>query len=89
MPTSAWGNLNKKGDVLKLQDKCHNPNCDCQKVITFTPHQYMLESGLIKTKLQKKFRGRRTAWSVFLKPGLKMATPLISSAVDAKTKNPQ
>ena len=59
------------------------------KSITFTPHQYILEAGSIKCKLQKIFKGTRTAWNRVIKPGLKMATPLISAAVVAKTKNPQ
>ena len=49
----------------------------------------MLESGSIKSKLQKIFRGTKKAWDSFIKAGLKMATPLISAAVAAKTKNPQ
>ena len=49
----------------------------------------MLEGGSIKSKLQKIFRGTKKAWDVFIRPGLKMATPLISAAVAAKTKNPQ
>ena len=49
----------------------------------------MLEGGLIKSKLQKFFRGTKKAWDSFIKLGLKMATPLISAAVAAKTKNPQ
>ena len=52
MSNSAWCDLNLKGDLLKLHDKCPNPKCNCQKVITFTPHQYMLEGGSIKSKLQ-------------------------------------
>ena len=89
MSNSAWTDLNSKSNGLKLHDKCPNPECGCQKIITFTPHQYMLEGGSIKSKLQKIFKGTQTAWNKFLKPGLKMATPLISSAVAAKTKNPQ
>ena len=68
---------------------CHNPKCKCQKMITFTPNQFQLEGGSIKSKLQKLFRGTQTAWNKFIKPGLKMATPLISAPVVAKTKNPQ
>ena len=49
----------------------------------------MLEGGSIKSKLQKIFKGTQTAWNKLIKPGLKMATPLISTAVAAKTKNPQ
>ena len=46
----------------------------------------MLECGSIKSKLQKIFRGTKKAWDSFIKPGLKMATPLILAAVTAKTK---
>ena len=89
MSNLAWTDLNSKGNILKLHDKCPNPKCGCQKIITFLPHQYMLEGGSIKSKLQKIFRGTKKAWDSFIQPGLKMATPLISAAVAAKTKNPQ
>ena len=52
---SAWCDLNRKGNILKLHDKSPNPKCKCQKINTFTPHQYMLEGGSIKSKLKKKF----------------------------------
>ena len=86
MSNSAWTDLNKKGNLLKLHDKCPNPKCGCQKIISFTPHQHMLEGGSIKSKLQKIFRGTKKAWAIFNKPGSKMATPLISAAVAAKGK---
>ena len=89
MSNSAWCDLNKNCTVLKLHDMCHNPKCKCQKMITFTPNQYMLEGGSIKSKLRKVFKGTQTAWNNFIKPCLKMATPLISAAVAEKTKNPQ
>ena len=89
MSNAAWTDLNSKGNILKLHDKCHNLKCGCQEIVTFTPHQYMLEGGSIKSNLQKVFRGTQTAWNKFIKPGLKMATPLISAAVAAKTENPQ
>ena len=87
MSNSAWCDLNKNGTVLILHDMCHNPKCKCQKMITFTPSQFQLEGGSIKCKLQKIFRGTQRARNKFIKPGLKMATPLISAAVAAKTKN--
>ena len=59
MSNSAWCDLNSKGDILKLHDKCPNPNCICQKVFTLTPHQYMLEGGSIKSKLQKILEERK------------------------------
>ena len=89
MSNSAWCDLNKICTVLKLHDMCHNPKCKCQKQITFTPNQFQLEGAGFKSKLEKIFKGTQTAWNKFIKPGLKMATPLISAAVAAKTKNPQ
>ena len=89
MSNSAWCDLNKNCTVLKLHDMCHNPKCKCQKMITFSPNQFQLEGGSIKSKLKSIFRGTKTAWDKFIKPGLKIATPLISAAVAAKTKNPQ
>ena len=89
MSNFAWTDLNSKGKIIKLYDKCPNPKCGCQKIITFTPHQFMLEGGSTKSKLQKIFRGTKKAWDSFIKPCVKMATPLISAAVAAKTKNPQ
>ena len=74
---------------MKLHDKGPNPKCNCHKVITFTPRQYLLEGGSIKVHLKSIFRGNKKAWDSFIKRGLKMATPLISAAVAAKTKNPQ
>ena len=89
MSNSAWCDLNSKGDILKLHDKCPNPKCNCQKIITFTLHQYMLDGRSIESKLQKFFIRTKKAWDSFIEPGSKMATPLISAAVAAKTKSPQ
>ena len=89
MSNSAWCDLNKNCTVLKLHDFCHNPKCKCQKQITFSPNQFQLEGAGFQNKLKSIFRGTKTAWDKFIKPGLKMATPLISAAVAAKTKNPQ
>ena len=80
MSTSAWTDLNSKDNILKLHDKCPNPECGCQKIITFTTHQYVL---------QTIFRGTKKAWDSFIEAGSKMTTTLISAAVAAKTKNPQ
>ena len=89
MSNEAWNYLNIKGNILKLHDKCRNPKCGCQKVITFTPHQYMLEGGSIKSKLQKIFKGTQSAWNKFLKPAINATAPFIGMAVSAKTKNPK
>ena len=61
MSISAWTDLNSNGNLLKLHDNSPNAKCGCQKVITFTPHQFMLEGGSIKNKLQKIFEGTQTA----------------------------
>ena len=87
MSNSAWCDLNNKGDILKLHDKC--ARCNCQKMIIFTPRQYMLEGGSMKSKLKSIFKGTKTAWDKFLKPALKIASPYIGMAVAAKTKNPK
>ena len=39
MSNSAWTDLNSQCNILKLHNKCPNPKCNCQKIITFTPHQ--------------------------------------------------
>ena len=41
----------------------------------------------LKVNYKKLFK--RKAWDSFIEPSLKMATPLLSTAVAAKTRNPQ
>ena len=89
MSNSAWCDLNKNCTVLKLHDMYHNPKCKCQKQITFSPKQFQLEVGSIKSRLQKIFKGTQTAWHKFLKPALNIASPYIGMAVSARTKNPK
>ena len=89
MSNSASNDLNSQGNKLNFHDKCPNPKCNCQKIITFTPHQYMLDGGSIKSKLQKIFKGTQTARNKFLKPAINATAPFIGMAVSAKTKNPK
>ena len=89
MSNSAWCDLNKNCTVLKLHDMCHNPKCKCQKQITFSPNQFQLEGAGFKNTMKKIFKGSESLWNKYIKKGLKIATPLISAAVAAKTKNPQ
>ena len=49
----------------------------------------MLPGGGFEIKLQKFFERTQTAWNNCIKPGLQIATHLISGAVVAKTENPQ
>ena len=89
MSNSAWCDLNSEGDILKLHDKYPNPKCNFQKIITFTPHQKILEGGSIKGNLQKNFRGTQTAWNKLLEPAVDVAVPFIGMTVNAKIKNPK
>ena len=68
---------------------CHNPKCNFQKQITFTPKQFQIDGGSIKSKLQKIFNGTQTAWNKFSKPAINVTAPFIGMAVTAKTKNPK
>ena len=51
MSNSAWPDLSSQGKILNLHVKCPNPKCRCQKITTFTPHQFMLEGGSIKSNV--------------------------------------
>ena len=48
-----------------------------------------MEGSGFKKTMTKFFYGSQTAWSKFLKSALKIATPIISAGVAAKSKNPQ
>ena len=51
LSNSAWTDLNKDNSILKLHDMCANRNCDCQKMLTFTPKAiYAWKEGLYKNK---------------------------------------
>ena len=68
---------------------CPIPKDKCQQQITFTPNQFHLKGAGFKNKSKRIFQGTQLAWNKFIKPDLQIATPLISVAVAAKTKNPQ
>ena len=89
MSNSAWCDLNKNCTVLKLHDMCNNPKCNCQKQITFTPKQYMLEGNGSKNTMKKIFKGSQITWNKFLNPAVNIAAPFIGMAVGTKTKNPK
>ena len=61
MRISVRCELNKNCTVLKLHDMCHNPKCNCQKQITFTPNQFQLERTGFKNTIKKLFKGYQTA----------------------------
>ena len=87
MSNSAWCDLNKNCTVLKLHDMCHNPKCECQKQITFSPNQFQLEGAGFRNTMKKLFKESQTAWSKFLKPTINTLAPVIGMAVGAKSKN--
>ena len=89
MSNSAWCYLKEDCTVLNLHDMCHNPKCICQKQILFTPRQFQIEGGSIRSKLQKNSTGTQTAWNKFLKSAVNVAAPFIGMAVSAKTTNPK
>ena len=60
MSNSAWCDF-KKYTVLNIRDMCHDPKSNCQKPITFTPKQFQIEGGSIKSKLRKIIRRTQTA----------------------------
>ena len=86
---SAWTDLNSNETILKLHDMCPNQNCKSQKQITFTPRQFELEGGSLKSFMKKVFKGSKTAWNKFLKPVVNATAPVIGMAVAAKSKNPK
>ena len=72
-----------------MHDFCHYPEGHSEKQITFTPNQRQLEGSGFKNTVRKFFKRTREIWNNFKKPGLKKATPIISSGVAAKSKNLQ
>ena len=89
MSNSAWCDLNKNCTVLRLHDMCHNPKCNCQKQITFSPKQFQLEGAGFKNTMKKIFKGSQTTWNKFLNPAVNVAVPFVGVAVSAKTKYPK
>ena len=89
LSNSAWCDLKKDCIELKLHDMSHNPKCICQKQIIFTPRQFQIEGGSMRSKLQKNSTGTQTAWKNLLKSAVNVAAPFIGMAVSAKTKNPK
>ena len=90
MSNSTWCDLNNKVDILKLpHDLSSNPKSKCQKQIYFTPNQFQMEGSGFKKSMKKVSKWTEKTWNIFIKPGLKIATPIILTGVAANTKNPQ
>ena len=66
MLISAWCHLNAKRDTLKLHDMCSNPECKCQKKITFTPREFQHDGAGFRNKMKKTFRAGERVWNLFL-----------------------
>ena len=86
MSNSAWCDLNSKSDFLELHDKCPNPKCNCQKLITSTPKQFQLEGNGLKNTIEKTSKGTQTAANKFLKPAIIAMAPFIGMAVLGQNK---
>ena len=89
MSNSAWCDLNKTCTFLKLHDMCHNLKCNFQKQITFTPKQFQLEGNGFENTMKNIFGEAEKSWNIFIKPRLKIATPIISAGVGTKTNHSQ
>ena len=72
MTNSALCDLNSKSDKLKLHSRCHNPKCNFQKQITFTPKQLQLEGNGLKITLRKNSNVDRKFEIQFLNQSLKL-----------------
>ena len=89
MSNSAWCDLIKKCTVLNLHGKCHNPNCNCQKQITFTPQELQLDGTGFKSTRKKTFKGSQKARILFPKPTINTLAPVIRMPVGARLNNPK
>ena len=88
MSNLSWCDLNIKGNFFEVRYVCPSLKFSCRKKSVFTPNQFQPEGAGFKNKLIKIVGGTRKAWNKFNKPGLQIATHLISAAVAAKNKNP-
>ena len=73
---------------MKLCDLFNNPRCKCQKKITLTPKQFPLEGTGFKKTMEKIVQKSDKMWNNFNEPGLKIASPIVSAGVAAKSRNP-
>ena len=55
----------------------------------FSAEQFQMEGSGFKNTMKKIFKRTENMWNIFFKPGLKIATPITSAGVAAKTKNSQ
>ena len=62
---SAWCDLNRKGNFLKLPDFCPNSKCKRHKRIKTAPRQFVLEGNGFEIKMEKIFKGTEKAGKKF------------------------
>ena len=65
------------------------PNASVRNKLLSVQTNFNWKVLVVKKTMKKIFKGSQTAWNNFLKPALKIATPIISASVAMKTKNPQ
>ena len=56
MSNSAWCDLNSKGRILKLHDKCRYPEKNCQKIITLHHINICSKADRLKVNCKKILR---------------------------------
>ena len=64
-------------------------NVDVKKSLFLRLIKICSKVDRLKVNYKNFSEEHKKAWDSFIKPGLKMATPFISAAVAANTKNPQ
>ena len=84
----AWCDLNIN-KMWRLHDYCPNPKSKCQKQRILFSKQFQMEGAEIKNIMKEIFKSIDEKRSFCFKLCLKIATPIISAGVAAKTKNPQ
>ena len=68
---------------------CPQPQCKCQKQITFPPNQLRLEGVGFKSTIEKIFKSCGKACNSFPKPTINTLVPVIGIAFEAQTIPPK
>ena len=69
-----WYDINTLGVIPKLYKMCLNPECKCQKQLTFPPRQNQLKKMVLKTNTNKNSGDQKTLGKNFQTP-LSMEQP--------------
>ena len=61
MSSTAWTDLNSKGDILKLHNLCGKDGCKCQRNVCFTSKQFEVEGSEFKNTMKEPLEGSQKA----------------------------